>query len=309
MRHQSNGIPSFHDKPPPKDVFPRRYKDAPTTVLDSGYVFEWCPTHPHAHFGTIQQHRIVVECQIGRFLKRREVVHHKDKDQTNNEPGNLELFASTEEHTAEHARLRRAAPELVERIRTAASDRSVSFASLGMAPNTIAKICREHGIEWKRRGNGVIVSDLTERSVREALQGRTTLQAAGILGCHPMTLYNRFGHLLAKRTRPNALDPHCADILEMLRHQRRPQSEVAAKYGVSEACVMKSVQRWMKAPHGLDLSPTRLRAIFQRWSRRDAKRDGPGHQSTRHWSSKPGPQHKGPDKASSSPEPVAALPG
>lgn len=262
-------------------------------------MYEWCPTHPKNHFGSIQQHRLVMECHIGRFLRPREVVHHKNGIRTDNTLENLELFPNTEAHMAEHGRLRRADDTLIAKIRAAALDRSVSFASLGMSPTTVAKICREHGIEWKRRGNGVIASEMSEQSVREALQGRTTLQAAAVLGCHPMTLYNRFGHLLNKRTKPGTLDPHCAEVLRLLRHERLPQREVAARFGVSEACVMKSVRRWMNNPEGLDMPPERLRAIFQRWSRQDAKSGEPARPSTRHWSSKPGHRRKAPRKAPS----------
>jgi transposase len=249
-----------------------------------------------------------MECHIGRFLRKLEVVHHRNSDRTDNRIENLELFESVGDHTAEHARMRRADPALIERVRKAAADRSISFASLGMAPNSVAKICKEHGIKWQRRGTIAVVSEMTEQSVREALRGRTTLQAAALLHVHPMTLYNHFGHLLNKRTKPGTLDAHCVEVLQMLRHERRPQSDVAAKYGVSEDCVRKSVQRWMNNPEGLDLPPQRLRAIFRRWSKQDAKSDAPARQSTRHWSQKPGPKRKAPDKAGSSREPHAALP-
>jgi hypothetical protein len=296
MNPQSVGIPSFHESQPQSDSVPRRYTDAPTTVVKWGYVFEWCPTHPKAHFGSVQQHRLVIECQLGRFLRHGEVVHHRNHVKTDNSLENLELL-SREMHLERHARGHRATPEVVARVAAAATDRSISFASLQMSPRTVQKICEEHQIRWLRRGNGVIAAELSESRVREALQGRTTLQAAAILGCHPQTLYNRFGHLLKKRTTPGALDAHCVDVLQMLRGERRSQKEVADKYGVSEACVMKSVQRWMRNPEGLPLPKARLKAIFRRWSRRDAKQGAPARLSTRHWSSKPGPQRKAPRTA------------
>jgi hypothetical protein len=77
---------------------------------------------------------------------------------------------------------------------------------------------------------------------------------------------------------------------------------------VSESCVMKSVRRWMNNPEGLDLPPQRLQAIFRRWSRRGAKSGEPGRPSTRHWSSKPGPQRKAPDTVRSSTKPASAPP-
>jgi len=305
MRRQLHDIPSFHETPPPPDASPRRYKDAPTTVVKWGYVFEWCPTHPRAHFGSTQQHRLVMECHIGRFLHNGEVVHHKNHDRTDNRLDNLELL-TREQHGERHPAQKRHDPAIVEAVRRAAEDRTIPFASLGISPATLRRIRHQYGIEWNRRLDGSV--QLTEQLVREALQGRTTMQAAHTLGCSPSNLYAHFGHLLSKRTKPGTLDAHCADVLHMLRHERRSQSEVATKYGVSETCVMKSVRRWMNNPEGLDLPPKQLRAIFQRWSRQDAKPGAPARPSTRHWSSKPGPKRKARDKAGLSREPRAALP-
>jgi hypothetical protein len=39
-----------------------------------------------------------MENEIGRSLTKQEVVHHEDEDSTNDEPDNLELFASQKEH-------------------------------------------------------------------------------------------------------------------------------------------------------------------------------------------------------------------
>lgn len=57
--------------------------------------------------------------------------------------------------------------------------------------------------------------DVTEESVREALQGRSTAEAAQYLGINHQTLRNRFAHLLQKRRSPhNRFDPH---VIEMVR--------------------------------------------------------------------------------------------
>src|SRR5215469_4089487 len=169
MPRQQDDIPSFPTSRPPPDAAPRRYRHAPTTVSKWGYVFEWCPTHPKSLFGTIQQHRLIMECHLGRFLKPGEVVHHRSTDRTDNHLENLRLFASNEEHMREHHQERRRDPALVLRVAAAAADRSISFASLGMSPTTVAKICRENGITWLRRGRGALAFELTEQTVREAL--------------------------------------------------------------------------------------------------------------------------------------------
>ena len=64
------------------------------------------PDHPHAdRHGYVREHRLVMEKQLGRFLRPGEVVHHRDGNGQNNAPENLELFASNGEHKrTEHQR-------------------------------------------------------------------------------------------------------------------------------------------------------------------------------------------------------------
>lgn len=68
-------------------------------IDDDGYVLVWMPTHPFANnAGTVRQHRLVMELKLGRYLTRKEVVHHKDGNKKNNRIDNLELFASNGDH-------------------------------------------------------------------------------------------------------------------------------------------------------------------------------------------------------------------
>jgi hypothetical protein len=48
------------------------------------------------------EHRIVMEKVLGRKLKKGEVVHHIDRNKKNNDPSNLQLFASQREHIKAH---------------------------------------------------------------------------------------------------------------------------------------------------------------------------------------------------------------
>lgn len=131
-----------------------------TVTSPQGYVLEWSPDHPSAvgQKKRVPQHRLVMECVLGRLLRPEEVVHHENHVRHDNRRRNLRLMESRSAHMQEHA----------EDIR---------------ARNLVP---------------------LTEAAVRRALRGRTTLEAAAILGVHHMTLRSRFDHLLSKRRSPGA---------------------------------------------------------------------------------------------------------
>lgn len=65
-----------------------------------GYVFIYCPDHPHANNKNyVREHRLVMEKDLGRFLLPSEVVHHFNGIVDDNRRENLMLFTSTGEHT------------------------------------------------------------------------------------------------------------------------------------------------------------------------------------------------------------------
>ena len=68
-------------------------------VDQDGYVLLWTPEHPNCdRHGYVREHRLVMEQTLGRLLDRKEVVHHLDKNRSNNLPSNLEVFRSNAEH-------------------------------------------------------------------------------------------------------------------------------------------------------------------------------------------------------------------
>lgn len=146
-------------------------------MKQSGYVMEYSPDHPRASSaGRIFQHRLVMECVLGRLLEPEEQVHHKDHNRTNNDPSNLEIVDASSHSTY-------------------------------------------HGLQ-----RPTVVDRLTEQQVREALDGRTMIEAAAILGVDQSTIRRQFGHVRPKRRSPGEpLDPET----------RRRLAECAADPGVS----------------------------------------------------------------------------
>jgi hypothetical protein len=52
--------------------------------------------------GLVYEHQIVAEKKIGRPLKCGEIVHHKDRNRSNNDEENILIFASHSDHAAFH---------------------------------------------------------------------------------------------------------------------------------------------------------------------------------------------------------------
>lgn len=70
-----------------------------------GYVFVYCPRHRHADSaGYVKEHRLIMEKHLGRELRAEEIVHHKDRNRSNNDISNLRVV-SRHEHSMIHARI------------------------------------------------------------------------------------------------------------------------------------------------------------------------------------------------------------
>jgi len=218
-----------------------------------------------------------MECLLGRFLEPGEIVHHRNHDRTDNRPENLKLIASHSAHMREHwAGRGKNDPTLIERVRKAAADPNCNLASVGVGATMIQTICRENGITWIPSGQRGRARLLTDQVVREALLGRTAVEAAQILRVNAGTLYNRFDHLLTKRAKPGVLDQHRREIVRLAWKERVPRAEIARRYGVSDVCVAKSIQRW---------------------SRQDAISGGVAFPKLPRTRPGPKPRHKAPDTA------------
>ena len=94
-------------------------------VDEEGYILQHSPDHPNAVSGYVRQHRLVMEKVLGRYLTPEEVVDHKNRDTSDNDPENLELYATNADHlSATLAGRQKLPPEERERLRQEAVQRA-----------------------------------------------------------------------------------------------------------------------------------------------------------------------------------------
>ena len=239
-------------------------------MVHQGYCWEYAPDHPGANrWAHMFQHRLVAEHYLGRRLLQTECVHHVDENKLNNHPSNLMAFPSFGAHQRHHQRLRqiRFQPGFAKRLRPLAEDPHVSLAqagkALGICEMTVRKACQDLGVHWKSAGQ----ADLSEQSVREALRGRTTAEAATALGTSHGTLRNRFPHLLSQRASPGILEAHKEEIRSLAKHMRA--QEIGAKYGVNPETVRVWLHRWTRTEKDgwSDVLAFQQSRLGIRWSR------------------------------------------
>ena len=84
-------------------------------INSQGYILILKPSHPFCDKqGYVRKHRLVMEHKLGRFLKPKEIVHHKGikyplgsiKNKQDNRIKNLQLFATDIKHHKFHRNLK-----------------------------------------------------------------------------------------------------------------------------------------------------------------------------------------------------------
>jgi hypothetical protein len=84
---------------------PKRGAENPSwkggVVYNGGYRMVQCPSHPRSHNGYVREHVLVMEVVYRRYLRKGELVHHKDHNKLNNHPDNLEVVSQAE-HSLRH---------------------------------------------------------------------------------------------------------------------------------------------------------------------------------------------------------------
>lgn len=121
-----------------------------------------------------------------------------------------------------------------------------------------------HGME-----HGRPVLALDEREVRKALLGRSTAEAASLLGVHHMTLRNRFPKLLAKRHPPGFLDAHEKEIRSLSRNL--PLESIADRFETTRQAVAAALARWRERDGRSD-EPARQPVFLKRRGRPPGRR-------------------------------------
>lgn len=90
-------------------------------IIRDGYIYLYKPDHPYSgKQGYVAEHRIVMEKIIKRYLKKKEVIHHKNRDRKDNRRSNLELYLNAGQH------IKLAHPEVTETQKVAFKGRHFS---------------------------------------------------------------------------------------------------------------------------------------------------------------------------------------
>ena len=91
--------------------------------------------HPHADAdGYVMTHRLIAETVLGRYLEKRNVVHHHDRNGSNNAHTNLVICENQQYHALLHQRMR-------------------AYEACGDPKARLCWLCRQWGQDVKELGN------------------------------------------------------------------------------------------------------------------------------------------------------------
>lgn len=73
--------------------------------VSQGYIYIYLPNHPNNKKNYIKKANLVIEKKIKRYLKKAEVIHHKDKNKQNDCISNLVLCKNESEHQRKYHKI------------------------------------------------------------------------------------------------------------------------------------------------------------------------------------------------------------
>lgn len=134
-------------------------------AIINGYRIVWCPNHPRATTnGMVYEHILIAEQKLGRPLKPEEVVHHINKNRSDNRPENLIVFATKNDHTAFH----RGCEILFDEDGVAHSDRTEYFCPIcGKPKSRDAKCCKDC---YKKANNETSSSRISREELKQKIR-------------------------------------------------------------------------------------------------------------------------------------------
>ena len=218
-------------------------------VMDSyGYVMIKKNSHPYAQSsGYIKEHRLVMEVELGRYLTADEIVHHINRDKSDNRPENLEVVSM-----AEHRRIHNIEDKIyeskydLELIRElyleGYSTRKIA-EMIGIGKSTVGYYVRKWGISRTELSGAVHINNpLNERQIsddeindvnRLRREGVSVSKISNIVGYSRNTIYKYLDDDIRNiPSKYNEIsDSQIEEIYKHYYKDNMSQKEIAKMYG------------------------------------------------------------------------------
>jgi len=96
------------------------FNGRPAKLTPEGYVMVWSPDHPNrSNRGWQFHHRVVVEQSIGRFLTRKECIHHINGVKDDNRIENLQIVSPTDHNVITQRELKQKRAKIENELKEA----------------------------------------------------------------------------------------------------------------------------------------------------------------------------------------------